>query len=322
MIGSYRAMTSRARGPLLAAILSAIVLLANPLAQGRPPHDQLKLTLKQEMLKQINRDRLREGLHPVEFDPIAAEIADAYCRRQIQHRTTGHFTVDGQTPYMRYSFAGGNDGVSENAAAWSANYDFSDSQIAELMSRSQQAMMDEKPPKDGHRRTILDPHATHVGIGVHWEGGEFRVAQEFIRRYIDWKSPIARVAEEGSEAIIEGRVRDGKRLDAITVYREGFPRMLSAREASRIENYAFPKKRRDYLPQRSIAQQPKVQRLSQLAALSRQKTFPASADGSFRFPLRFDEGPGVYTVVVWVIGKNDPAPIAASNISIRVIPPL
>lgn len=321
MSGSYAAMSSRARGPLLAAVFSAILVLANPIAQGKPSHGELKLALRHEMLKQINRDRLRAGLAPVELDPVASEIADAYCRRQIQHRTTGHFTVDGQTPYMRYAFAGGNDGVSENAAAWSANYDFSDSQISELMTRSQQAMIDEKPPKDGHRRTILDPHATHVGIGVHWEGGEFRLAQEFIRRYVDWKSSVARVAQEGDETTVEGRVHDGYRLDAITVYRENFPRMLSAREASRIENYTFPKKRRDYLPQRSVAQQPK-RRLPQLAALSRQKTFPAHVDGSFRFPLRFDDGPGVYTVVVWVVGKNDPTPIAASNISIRVIPPL
>ena len=25
--------------------------------------------------------------------------------------------------------------------------------------------MEEKPPADGHRRTILDPEATHVGVG-------------------------------------------------------------------------------------------------------------------------------------------------------------
>ena len=42
-------------------------------------------------------------------------------------------------------------------------------------------------------RTILDPYATHVGIGVAWEGGEFRITQEFIRRYVDWiASPAAR----------------------------------------------------------------------------------------------------------------------------------
>ena len=47
--------------------------------------------------------------------------------------------------------------------------------------QSQHAMMIEKPPHDGHRRTILDPHATHVGIGLAWEKGEFRIAQEFVR---------------------------------------------------------------------------------------------------------------------------------------------
>ena len=68
----------------------------------------------------------------------------------------------------------------------------------EMMRRSQQVMMNEVAPHDGHRRTILDPYATHVGIGMAWEGGEFRLAQEFVRRYIDWSRALPRTVRRAS----------------------------------------------------------------------------------------------------------------------------
>ena len=43
-------------------------------------------------------------------------------------------------------------------------------------------MLREKPPSDGHRRTILDPEATHVGVGWAAENGRFQMAQEFLVR--------------------------------------------------------------------------------------------------------------------------------------------
>src|SRR6266849_5646580 len=98
---------------------------------------------------------------------------------------------------MGYSFSGGIDGVSENAAAWSANYNFSDRALYEMMRRYKDAMMREVAPHDGHRRTILDPFATHVGIGLAWDRGEFRLTQEFIRRYVDWVRPLPRSASVG-----------------------------------------------------------------------------------------------------------------------------
>ena len=320
--GSAGRMLASVRTIMIVILLFVAIVAGGPLAQGRSQSDELSVALKMEAVKLINRDRVRAGLSPVQLDPAASQIADAYCARQILNRTSGHFTVDGQTPYMRYSFAGGNDGVSENAAAWSANYDFSDSQISELVVRSQDAMISEKPPKDGHRKTILDPHATHVGIGVAWDKGEFRFAQEFIRRYVDWRTNAPRVLSEEDETVIAGRPHAGYRVDAITVYREPFPRMIPAAMASKIENYGFPSKRRDYLPQSAVARGGKRMRLTQVASRSLQKTFPVADDGGFSFTLRPEDGPGVYTVVVWITKDGLRDPIAASNIAVRVIPPL
>src|SRR5438132_10355791 len=199
-------------------ILLAAIMVTAPLAQGVGAPDVTRITLREELLRLINRDRKQFGLPVVQLDPFASVVADNYCRDQIRNGTSGHFTLDGQAPYMRYSFAGGNDGVSENAAAWSASYQFSDRALYEMMRRSEDAMMREVAPHDGHRRTILDPWATHVGIGLAWERGEFRLTQEFIRHYVDWRRSLPRSAFAGDHILCSGQPVRGYDVDAITVH--------------------------------------------------------------------------------------------------------
>src|SRR5205085_3397639 len=181
-------------------------------------------------------------------DVQTSVLADAYCRQQIRNGTTGHFTTDGESPYMRYSFAGGNDAVSENAAAWSASYKFTDRALYEMMRRSEDAMMEEKAPHDGHRKTILDPSANYVGIGLAWEKGEFRLTQEFIRRYIDWARPLPRTATPDERVLAAGRAVDGYEVDAISVHHEPLPQTISPITANLIDTYSLPDKRHDYTP--------------------------------------------------------------------------
>ena len=271
--------------------------------------DETRATLREHVLKLINRDRARYDLPPVALDLHASAIGDAYCRLQIRNRTTGHFTLDGLPPYARYSFAGGNDAVRQNAAAWSADYAFSERALLEMIGRSQDAMMAEMPPHDGHRRTLLDPHATHVGIGLAWQGGEFRMVQEMVRRYLEWSRPLPREARLHQSVIVDGRPLHGTRVEAITVHHEPFPRTLTAQAASAIATYALPAARREYVP-RSQG--------NGALSLARRSTFRVREDGTFAFTVPFPDGPGLYTVVVWVRGEGHSEPFAASNVSIRV----
>jgi hypothetical protein len=226
-------------------------------------------------------------------------MADEYCLQQLRQGTTGHYTTDGVAPYMRYSWAGGEDGVSENAAAWSANYTFSDRALYEMVRRSEDAMMGEQPPNDGHKRTILDPFATHVGIGLAWQKGEFRLVHEFIRRYVDWTRPLPRTARLTDAISATGRPRRDVRIEAISVHHEPLPRAIPVKTANAIDSYRLPEKRRDYLPRRG-------------------GPLTVSTTGAFTFNVPFTDGPGVYTVVVWVRKPGVQRTIAASNVSIRV----
>ncbi len=319
--GALKIMKRFQRFLSLTAIIGAIAL-GTPLVQGDDPIDEARQSLRHELLRLINRDRARFGLTPVQLDPYASGLADAYCERQIRYRTTGHFTVDGEAPYMRYSFAGGNDGMSENAAAWSANYRFTDRTVFELMRQSEEAMMAEIAPHDGHRQTILDPAATHVGIGLAWEGGEFRLTQEFVRRYVQWTRPLPRAATTGERVLCSGRPVPGYRVEAITVHREPLPQPLMAHVANLISTYSLPDLRREYLPRLGVRRwldwDGKEHEAREEYTDGRKGDFQLDRDGGFAFAVPLLDGPGVYTVVVWVRKDGASQPISASNISIRV----
>jgi uncharacterized protein YkwD len=303
------------------ALLSiAIMMLASPLAHS--DIDETRTTLREHVLRLINRDRQLYNLPPVELDLAASAIGDEYCRTQIRNGTNGHFTTDGLAPYMRYSFAGGNDGVSENAAAWSANYTFTERALYEMSRRSQDAMMAEAPPHDGHKRTILDPHATHVGIGLAWERSEFRLVHEFIRRYIHWTSPLPRRARAGETVLVAGQPIAGATIEAISVHHERAPETMPAAVANALSNYSLPSKRKDYFPR--LRQEYTRRSNGTLEIVRREYSgghrgdFTVAKDGAFSFAVPFTQGPGVYTVVVWVRRDGASVPVSASNVSIRV----
>ena len=310
---------------LLLAVLTIAFTFGATLAQGEGAQDETRMTLRAEFVRLINRDRAKFGLAPVQLDAQASAVADAYCRAQIRNGTTGHFTTDGEAPYMRYSFAGGNDGVSENAAAWSANYGFGDAALYDMMRRSEAAMMAEAAPHDGHRKTILDPAATHVGIGLAWEKGEFRLTQEFVRRYVEWTRPLPRRVAGVQPILCSGRAVKGYDVEAITVHHEPLPQPMAAVTANAIQSYSLPNARREYLPRlkgkytRRVAGG--IEEIREEYSDGRRGDFQV-ADGKFAFAIPLADGPGVYTVVVWVhphAGSGES--IAASNVSVRVDAP-
>ncbi len=298
----------------------AILLIAAPVAHS--DLEETRTTLRAHILRLINRDRQLYRLPPVQLDLQASAIGDEYCRHQIRNGTTGHFTTDGVAPYMRYSFGGGKDAVSENAAAWSANYAFNDRALYEMARRSEDAMMAEMPPNDGHKRTILDPHATHVGIGMAWARGEFRIVHEFVRRYIDWTRPLPHTANLSDTIVISGKPLRGATIEAITVHHERAPEAMTAAAASAIQRYALPPNRKEFLPRLKSEYKRnsdgKLEYIRREYSDGRRGDFYLGDGGDFSFTVPFTDGPGVYTVVVWVKRHGYKDSLTASNISIRV----
>ena len=73
-----------------------------------------------------------------------------------------------------------------------------DAEVPAFLLDAHARMMAEVPPGDGHRRTVLDPEWTHVGIGA--AGGEFRMAEEFSRHVVEWVEVPAEPLPAGARA--------------------------------------------------------------------------------------------------------------------------
>ena len=298
-------------------------MLLAPLAAAQPGAlDETRATLRAEAVKLINRDRAAFGLRPVELDVRSSLWADEYSKLQIRNGTAGHYSIEGLAPYMRYSFDGGDDGLTENTAAWSANYTFTERALYEMVRRSHDAMMGELPPKDGHRRAILDPDATHVGIGLAWREGEFRMTQHFLRRYLSWSRTLPRDATTWDRVSATTKAMPGYRVDAISVHFEPFPAPITAAAANRIESYKLPDRRRDLLPRlknvTTVRRDGTLEIMRQTYEDGSRGDFNVADDGTSTFDVPFKDGAGIYTVVVWVRARSGGESIPASNVSIRV----
>ncbi|HYH07629.1 MAG TPA: CAP domain-containing protein [Thermoanaerobaculia bacterium] len=267
----------------------------------------VRTELREHMLALVNRDRARHNLPAVQLDASAAWHADRFAEEQLETGAAGHFNLRGEGPHVRWSAVHfRSDHVNENASSWSTNRELTDTTIKDMMRRSQESMMAEEPPADGHRRAILDPWATHLAPGVAWKGGELRFSQIFLRRYVTLE-PLPKALWMKDRVTIRGWIIGDETFDSVTVHSEPLPRPLTAKEASAISSYALPKRYTRYLPR-----------------LDRWRTYLDGTHGDvvidkkkFTVEIGFNDGPGIYTIVVWIKPAGS-GPIEVTNHAIRV----
>ncbi len=242
------------------------------------------------MLDRINADRARFGIVPVGWDEGAARVADAFCLRQVQERSRGHFLMDGLPPYARTAFAGVFGLHSENSVSWVTTAPkFSETTIALALS-GQDQMMDERPPADGHRVTILDPEATHVGVGYAIAGGRFQMSQEFLTRRLE-RVTLAALESSPAGVLVSGRPAAGWRLRFVTIAREDPPAPLTREQASGRTSYSYPRADLAYIPEGV--------RGMQVVGMTTDDKVRLLPGHQFIFPFAPDR-PGLYTFEFYV----------------------
>ena len=122
---------------------------------------------KARLLARLNEERRAAGAPPVAYDLLAARVGDAFCLDTARTRSSGHWDTAGRPPYLRWGLAGGVDYHAENFGSLTrTGADVEETEVPALLLDAHARMMAEVPPGDGHRRTVLDPEWTHVGIGV------------------------------------------------------------------------------------------------------------------------------------------------------------
>lgn len=280
-----------------------------PVEDGFPRDGEPGDSVSAALLARINRDRRDHGIGAVLWDEKAAAVAGATTRRQIEERTTGHFLRDGFPPYARLS-AGGDFGMgSENVAAFMSDAGRLHDTAERLVLRAEEEMMKETPPHDLHRQAILDPDATHVGLGWALEGGDLRVAEEFTaRRYSRLR--VLREGRAGASIRVEGRGLPGARIRYVAVARQPVPEGISRREANDRDSYRYPDAQVLLLPSSTRGK---------AVGIPSVNSIDTGFSGDFTFPFVPDQ-PGLWTFILYFREKGSEAAKPGGTITLLVTP--
>jgi uncharacterized protein YkwD len=197
---------------------------------------------KARLFARLNKERRAAGSAAVAYDLLAARVGDAFCLDTARTRSSGHWDTAGRPPYLRWGLAGGVDYHAENFGSLTrTGADVKEAEVPALLLDAHAQMMAEVPPGDGHRRTVLDPEWTHVGIGAAAVGGEFRMAEEFSRHVVEWVEVPAEPLPAGTRAPFAVKLPAGWALASIEVGFEAPARPMSREEIARRGAYAYPR---------------------------------------------------------------------------------
>ena len=186
----------RPRAHRLIFLIGAVLLLAplGALASQTPQiREKTRLEeVEQRIFDQVNAERMRAGLSPLRSEPVLVEIARDHAMDMLEREFFDHENPDGQGPAERVGRAHRTlvGEVSENVWTGIRSGDLDTATLAE-------DIMTGLMNSPGHRRNILAPGLTHLGLGVYSSSGlavmttEFMVTQLFgaVRAYLDAPVP-------------------------------------------------------------------------------------------------------------------------------------
>ncbi|MDQ3999293.1 MAG: CAP domain-containing protein [Thermoproteota archaeon] len=195
---------------------------------SQQPRTMPREELVQHVLDRINEDRIDFGLPPVKLS--SNQAAQVHAEDIFRTRQISHWLTNGQKPYMTYTQYDGEGSVQQNVAIAGFSPEQYEQCITNILvecekveplstiEQLQYEMMynDKDCCNDGHRNNILDPHHTHVSIGIVYDQYYLTLVQNFENNYgLD-------VDAEDSEIEISGTLLDGQ-LDQIAIYYDEMP---------------------------------------------------------------------------------------------------
>jgi len=267
--------------------------------------------IRKYLLEMINEERDVEKVQLVEMDDLATEVATKHAVDLASKEFIGHWGSDGLKPYHRYAAAGGTHATEENVSAADGTWSNKAKDLKQDSAYLHVRMYQEKPPNDGHRRTILAPQHTHVGIGLAVQGLRLRLVELFVAKYVDVK-PIKREAKSGTQLYFSGKiVRPGYLFNQLEVFYEPLPTPPELEWLRQPRSYALPKDSKVLRPR---VQPPFVYPDGNVG------TVEVYADRSFQSPIRlYKDKPGIYTIVVWLRTAKSRVAFPATAVCIKGI---
>lgn len=202
-------------------------------ARGRSiPLDQLYNVA----LDAINDHRTAMGRAPVRLsDNVAAQI---HAQDILEQRAMSHYMSNGEKPYMTHSMAGGAGYVAQNVAfsGYDRPWQCSSGHVictktnpaADIVDHHNGMMFDDAHVDWAHRYTILNPHHTHVSIGVAYTDYTLAFVQNFETRRIEGVGPVGSPAnpisiDSTGQITVAGSMDEGLGIHSIGVYYDPLP---------------------------------------------------------------------------------------------------
>lgn len=252
------------------------------------PPDIAKLRLL--MLSSINQDRAKEGLSPVEWDETASLAGQLHAEDMMRNNYFSHWNLYGYGPDHRYALIGGTDVIAENIHMYWQRFDdgspvpFND--WDDIILKAEESLMN----SPGHRKNILTPAHTHVGVGIAYdaEKGEMRLSQEFINHYLEI-DPIPHEIHLDDIVVISGRSLLGEKEVLVNLAYQPFP---STPSRLNVRDGAYKSEAEIY------------------SALP----LPIHNDAfELEIPINYNELPGIYSIRIWIdLHGNDEMTQAAT----------
>ena len=195
------------------------------------------------MLALINEARVEAGLLAVvRGDNGAAQI---HADHSLANCISSHWSIDGLTPNMRYSLAGGYQSANENMSG--SDYCRLPGQgyraissISEKVREAMRVWMD----SPGHRNNILKPRHRKVNIGLAWDRYNFVAVQQFEGDYIEY---TVLPAIDGGVLSMEGKLKNGANLEhgdhtRVTIFYHSPPHQLTQGQIARVYSSCLGRK--------------------------------------------------------------------------------
>lgn len=192
--------------------------------------------LKTKMIRIINNERESNNISSVEYDSITAVSAQFHADEMKKYNYFSHYSINGIPPYIRYSLkSNGAFAIGENIAL-GANYKIlkigfielkGKIDIKNIIRKLNYDMYSEKPPNDGHRKTILNKHYNRIGIGIAYNDTLLFYVETFTGKYIELLNDIPQNIKAGNSINIYAQILyDSLELEHIKVYYDNIPDSL------------------------------------------------------------------------------------------------
>lgn len=272
----------------------AVVLMSNltgtQLECAEPTGEDVRAA-RQRVLDQVNQARVKLGLRAVGHSRKLEQVGDAAARNLLDDGLIGHVGRDGVPPFIRWALAGGSGFHTENAANFETTGSLAGHRLGDVLVALTNGMLAEEPPEDGHRRALLDPWVTHLGVGVAVHEGRVVMNHQLAVNVVEKWQPPPTVALPGTTLQLTGRLPPNWRIVGLQIRRDSLPRVRELSETPVVTEVRYP-------PQAAMLPARPVQ------SGARGRAIRVDAHNAFQASWEAGSRPGVELVVLWARNRT------------------